>query len=575
MRSDLQTLARKLKRLVRILSKHPVQFTLVFLSMVVFAVMETLSLSLLIPVMGLILDEKPIPETAKYLDPIYTFFPDQKPLSILLLLMVLLTAIKSAIELYKVYGSSRLSWELYESWTNTILQKYLHSPFSYIIGQRQGTLVNNLGEPATAAKTMINFFELIAIFAIVTCLYVSLWIVHWKGTLFLTVLGAILGLATRKKLFNGSKAAGRERLILSQRMGGFAAENILALRLVRTYGLESVLFDRFKEATRGFSSISVKFETLRAATKPAIEFIMIFGIAAFIAFVDYRTSGNFKPILPVLAFALLATRRLVAYLPNLISQIMGIQFTLSSLSLVDDLSQIPTLEEEDREGILFTSLEQDILFEDIAFNYSPDRPVLKHFNLRIARGEMTAIVGPSGIGKSTVADLILSLIVPSEGKLIVNGRPLSEYNLKSWREKIGYVSQDTILLSGTIADNIRLGRMNATDEEVIEAAKQAALHEFISGLPKGYKTKVGDRGLMLSGGQRQRVAIARALIRKPEIFIFDEATSALDQETENSIQLSIEHLTKNKTVVIIAHRLSTIEKADSVFDFKTKAFVRA
>jgi subfamily B ATP-binding cassette protein MsbA len=550
---------------------HPVQFAWVFIAMMVYAVMETVSLSLLIPVMSLILEEQPLPIAAKYLDPLYGLFPHQKPLHILLVLMVVLTVAKSIIELLKAYGTSHLSWKLYEYWTNTILQKYLYSPFSYIIAQRQGTLVTNLNEPGPAAKTMIAFFELLTTLIVVTFLYASLWLVHWRGTLILTALTAVLGLTFRGKFFGDSSSAGRERLTLTQRIGAYAAENVLALRLIRAYGLENLLLERFRKATRGVYQVSIKFETLRAATKPAIESAMVLGIAVFIAIVDFRTGGDFKPILPTLAFVLLAVKRLLSYAPLLLSQIMGIQFSLSSLSLVDELSRIPTQENEKREGIPFARLEQDLIFEDIDFNYSADRPVLRAFNLRVPKGKMTAIIGPSGVGKSTVADLLLSLITPAKGRILVNGLPLTDYNLDTWRAKIGYVSQDTILLSGSIAENIRLGRPEANDEEIVEAAKQAALHEFIVGLPKGYKTKVGDRGMMLSGGQRQRIAIARALVRKPELFIFDEATSALDQETEKSIQTSIEGLARGKTVVVIAHRLSTIEKADMVYDFKTRA----
>jgi len=162
--------------------------------------------------------------------------------------------------------------------------------------------------------------------------------------------------------------------------------------------------------------------------------------------------------------------------------------------------------------------------------------------------------------------LLMGFLKPTHGEILVDNRPLQEYSLKSWRSRLGYVSQDIVIFNTSIKENIRMGKVDANDEEIERAVKKAAIHDFIVSLPKGYNTRVGDRGMKLSGGQKQRIAIARAILRDPDIYIFDEATSSLDNESEKRIQKSIEELSKEKTVFVIAHRLSTIENADVVYD---------
>jgi len=201
-------------------------------------------------------------------------------------------------------------------------------------------------------------------------------------------------------------------------------------------------------------------------------------------------------------------------------------------------------------------INSDIVIKDLSFSYDGKNPVFSGLNLTIPFSKMTALIGPSGSGKSTIADLLLGLYAPEKGSISINGKLLNQINMHEWRQRIGFVSQDTFVFNTTIAENIATGKYGATEKEIHDAAKSAGAHEFIMQLPQGYETIVGDRGLKLSGGQRQRVAIARALIRDPDFLVFDEATSALDSKTEKAVQKSIEELGKKKTVLVIAHRLS-------------------
>jgi ABC-type multidrug transport system fused ATPase/permease subunit len=206
-----------------------------------------------------------------------------------------------------------------------------------------------------------------------------------------------------------------------------------------------------------------------------------------------------------------------------------------------------------------------ISLENVYFSYETRQGVINNMNLSVKKGQHAALVGPSGGGKSTVIKLLLGLYRISSGSMGIAGKAMSEYNIHTVRDMIAYVPQDAYLFDGTIMENIRYGKLDATDEEVIEAAKAAYADDFIQSLPDGYKTILQSRGSNLSGGQRQRIAIARAFLKNAPILLLDEATSALDSESENQVQISLEALMKNRTTISIAHRLSTIENSDVIF----------
>jgi ABC-type multidrug transport system fused ATPase/permease subunit len=205
-----------------------------------------------------------------------------------------------------------------------------------------------------------------------------------------------------------------------------------------------------------------------------------------------------------------------------------------------------------------------VRFENVTLCYDGGQAALKEFSLDVAPGEMMALVGRSGAGKTTVTNLLLRYYPPTSGRILVDGRPIEELPLAELRQQIGLVQQDIFLFSGSVLDNIAYARPGAKPEDVFEAARAANAHDFIQQLPKGYETEVGERGVKLSGGQRQRLAIARALLRDPRILIFDEATSHLDSESEALVQAALDRVARGRTVFVIAHRLSTIDRADRI-----------
>jgi ATP-binding cassette subfamily B protein len=241
-----------------------------------------------------------------------------------------------------------------------------------------------------------------------------------------------------------------------------------------------------------------------------------------------------------------------------------LQQALAAFDRVQEYLELQT-EIRDRPGAIeLPPLRGRIEFQDVSFAYSPERPILKHISFTVEPGQLVALVGPTGAGKSTIVNLIPRFYDPDEGCVRIDGYDLRDVTLSSLRRQIATVDQETFLFNTTILENIRYARPEATFDEVVEAAKAAYLHDFIMSLPEGYETVVGERGVKLSGGERQRLAIARAILRNPRILILDEATSSLDSIAESYIQRALEPLMRGRTVIAIAHRLSTILSADKI-----------
>ena len=260
---------------------------------------------------------------------------------------------------------------------------------------------------------------------------------------------------------------------------------------------------------------------------------------------------------------------LLGYLLDPLVQLASVNFQMQdALVAVDRLYQVLDMELEQpgaEKKLAFDGIGDAIELRDVNFKYGCRTPVLEKLNLRIPAGKVVAIVGESGSGKSTLLKLLMGFYAPTAGRLTADGVDQREFDLASWRRRIGLVSQDAFVFNGTLRENIAVGCPTATADDVLTAARDAGLEEFIASLPDGFETVVGERGANLSGGQRQRLGIARALLRQPDILIFDEATSHLDTETERAIQENLRTALADKTVILVAHRLSTIRSADLIY----------
>ena len=335
-------------------------------------------------------------------------------------------------------------------------------------------------------------------------------------------------------------------------------------RVVKAFRRENFERDRFAGANDGFFDAQMKVTQLNQTQSPVIATIVSLAIIAIVVMV-VREIGAGR-IAPAQAIAFFGAMALTINPMNRFSIFLGdFARALVGASRVFEILDLPIEADDPPGAVRMPSVSGDIRFENVRFAYSVDgAPVLAGFTAQMSHGETVALVGPSGAGKSTIVNLVPRFYSPQSGRITLDGVDIATVRLDDLRGAIGLVPQETQLFNGTIADNIRYGRLDATDAEVLAAAQEANVAEFVVGLPDGYATTVGERGTRLSGGQRQRIAIARAILRDPRILILDEATSALDSHSEHLIEEALDRILPGRTTLIIAHRLSTIRRATKI-----------
>ena len=376
----------------------------------------------------------------------------------------------------------------------------------------------------------------------------------------LVLIGVLFGRHIRKYAREAQDRLAESSTVVDESLQGIAN--------VKAFGNERFELDRYAHALAGFLDVILKTTRLRASMVSFIIFgvfgsvVLVFWYGAHLMQTGQLTFGELTRFILYTTFV----GGSVASFAEVFGQV---QKAVGATDHVRDILHAPG-------EIDVTSLPAspraprvrgEVRFEDVRFRYParPDAPVLRGLCLAAGAGEKVALVGPSGAGKSTIISLLLRFYQPGSGKILLDGRPIESFDLGDLRSQFAVVPQEVLLLGGTIEENIRYGRPASSGQEVREASRLAACHEFIEKFPEGYGTVVGDRGVKLSGGQRQRIAIARAMLKDPAILILDEATSSLDSESEHLVQSALAHLLRNRTAFIIAHRLSTIRQADRIF----------
>ncbi len=341
-------------------------------------------------------------------------------------------------------------------------------------------------------------------------------------------------------------------------------ESISAVRVVKSFGREEYENERFHNQNELNFKAEMKNVQQMSLLTPTVEFLAAVAVTVIVWFGGYEVVNG-----RITAGALVAFLTYAVNLANPVKRISRVYGNIQkAMAGADRVFSVLDLPEsiKDKEGARdLPKVEGNVSIEDVSFEYKEGIPALSHLSLTARPGEMIAFVGPSGAGKSTIANLIPRFYDVTSGTIKIDGYDIRDVTLASLRGQIGMVPQETMLFSQTVRENIRYGRLDATDEEIVEAAKDANAHEFIMQLPDGYDTKIGERGLNLSGGQRQRIAIARAILKDPQILILDEATSALDTESEKIVQAALDRLMVGRTSFVIAHRLSTIFGADQIY----------
>jgi subfamily B ATP-binding cassette protein MsbA len=441
--------------------------------------------------------------------------------------------------------------------------------FRHILGQgldffnkaKLGSLISRVSNDTRSAQMAITAVTddiVTQPLTVVTVIIVMLRI-DWHFTLYSLCLFplcllpiAIFGRRVRK-IGRQDETSNAELMVLLH-------ESLAGIRLVKSLCRENFEEDRFNASSRNMVNISFDVRKSMAIVGPIIESMGSLGVWAALVYVAFAN-------MPYDHFTALLAALLVLYTPlKKLSKVhVSIQKALGATTKIFELLDIePTIKDSPGAVVLERST-GEIEFDEVTFTYDLKRPpALRRVSVAVQPGKTYALVGASGAGKSTMFSLLLRFYDPYRGTIRIDGHDIRSITQQSLRENIGIVSQDTFLFHDTIMENIRYGRLDATDEEIYEAARQAYAHDFILAQPQGYETIIGDKGCLISGGQQQRLAIARALLKNAPILLLDEATSALDSESEKEIQAALERLAVGRTVIAIAHRLSTVLKADKI-----------
>lgn len=479
--------------------------------------------------------------------------------------IILTIVLKNFAGYASTLASSSLTRMLTSDMREAGLQVLLGVDIDYYSNTKVGDLINTIGgEIARAAGSIGNVIK-IFIVAITILVFVGfLLAISWQLTLASTVLLSLVTLVNQYAI-SRSKDFGKQLSDMSRAYSIAMLETLSGVRLVKATGNEGREYERIRQLIRDREKADFQSQVNSEAIAPLSE---VTGVTALLLIVVLSRTffGNqISSLSTVLLTYLLVLLRLLPFISQLNSLRSGFANTSTSVDLVADFLRWDNKPFMTQGSLQYTKLQSGVHFDHISFAYpGHEKLVLKDVSLDLPRGTTLALVGSSGAGKSTIADLLPRFYDPISGRITINGVDLRQYDLQSLRKAMGIVSQDTFLFNDTVRNNIAYGKPEASGEEIMTAAKRANAYEFISKLPQEFDTLIGDRGVMLSGGQRQRLAIARALLQNPEILILDEATSALDTVSERLVQSAIDDLSRDRTTLVIAHRLSTVQKADQI-----------
>ena len=434
----------------------------------------------------------------------------------------------------------------------------------FFTDRRVGELVSRLSSDVTLVRTALTNNVATVLSQALTFIgsMVLMLILNWRLTLFILALAPLV--AASAAIF-GSRLRKLSTQVQDQLADStaLAEEALSGVRIVKAFTREPFEVQRYRAQVERTFQATMRMTIIRSAFGPLISFMAFASLSGILWFggrevLEGRLSGGSLIAFLVYGINIAGSIGSFTSLYTQLQEAAGASRRI--FELLDEQSEIT----ERPDAVDLLAVKGRITFQGVSFSYPGTQHVLNNISLEIQPGEVIALVGPSGAGKSTLFNLIPRFYDPTAGWVYIDGIDLRNVTLASLRRQIGLVPQETQLFSGSVRDNLRYGRLEASDSEIEEAAHAANAEEFIARLPQGYDTLVGERGVKLSGGQRQRIAIARAILKNPRLLLLDEATSSLDSESENLVQEALEHLMQDRTTIIIAHRLSTIHRADRI-----------
>lgn len=469
--------------------------------------------------------------------------------------------LKSALAYLNKVVFSQLNQQIGHQLRSRIFSQLLYVHYTHIEKKDSGELLNLIAseswQVSRALEMLVNILTSTCTLIVFT---VFLLILSWQLMLIVSVLmilvSVIVQYVTRR-----AKLLGQQAVQVNSSLATLMCEGLMGMRTIRAFGREEYEQKRFSDRSSKVQDVFWKLDLLYGSVDPLHE-----GLSTIVVISVLVVSLIYDPTsLPAILTFMFMLYRLQPHIKLIDAYRVNFITTGGAVDAVMEFTEGYGLPDSSKGYVPYSKLQREIKFDRVSFQYTTNGiPALQEISLTIPKGKTTALVGPSGAGKSTLINLICRFYDATKGEILVDQYPIQQLSIQDWRERIALVSQDIYIFSSTVQKNIAYGRLDATDDEIITAAKQANAHEFICKLDAGYETPVGDRGIRLSGGQRQRIALARAIVRNPDILILDEATNALDTLSEHLIQEALEKFSHDRTVIVIAHRLSTIEQADQI-----------
>lgn len=559
-------------KLLRFLKAHKGIFFLTVVTMLFASFLEVFQMSLLVPIVDIVFTQKKIvvpnqlPEFAtRIIEKLNTLEPSVTTLSWMTLGFILMFLIKNFAVFGYQYLMGDVSQRVMRQIRFQLYQTIQNLSLDYFSKKRTGELISRITHDTNLVENAVSYG--------VTDLFrqtfmIAIWIltaltIDLKAALIIFMLFPLIGFPMAKigqhlrKISKGlqEKMADINTLLL---------ETISGVKLVKAFCAEQLETDRFRQQNHDYYKLRMKAIKRLILVSPITEVIGGFlGVMLILWFGERILNGQLSFGVFTLFFAsIVSIISPIKKLGNV--NALTQQALAANQRIYEVLEAKPTVEEKTGAGIL-PEMKGSIKLEEVDFHYQEESGlVLRGINLEVKKGELVAIVGPTGAGKTTLVDLIPRFYDPIRGRVTIDGTNLRDVTLMSLRRQIGIVTQETILFNDTVRTNIAYGQRQATQQAIEDAAQKAFAHRFIQGMPQGYETIIGDRGFRLSGGEKQRLAIARAILKNPPILILDEATSQLDSESERYIQEALDQFMQGRTVVAIAHRLSTIKKASKI-----------
>ena len=573
-------------RLISRIKDYKRSFVLSIISNIFYSIFTIISIPLLVPFFTILFERStPDPVLPKgtnlmewikyYISFLINEHGKQSALLYVCLALIVVFFLKNLFRYSAQYFITPMRYGIIYDLRKKLFQKYLDLPLSFYSNERKGGLLSSITVDVQEVEwSILSVIE--AVFkspvimagSIFYMIYISPQLTVFA--FFLVIFAGIIIGKTVTSLKKNSENIQESMAILTSHV----EETLGGLRIIKGFNAEAYQAGKFEKENGFFRDILIKVINRRDLASPVSEFL---GVSVVTVLMWYGATLVFNAELePETFFSFIfAFYQVIEPAKSFSSAYFNIQKGLAALDRIDRVLDLHNDITSKPDAINKKEFTEKIAFENVSFAYKDThKKALNNVNLTINKGEIVALVGSSGAGKSTFADLLPRFYDPTEGKITIDGIDIKDMSINSLRSLFGIVSQDPVLLHDTISNNITFGQNDYTLDQIKEAANIANAHDFISALPDGYNTSIGDRGLKLSGGQRQRLTIARAILRNPPILILDEATSALDSESEKLVQEALEKVMESRTSIVVAHRLSTIQKADKIIVLEDGSIVQ-